>query len=107
MTLDLARLAAQGRAFSTSRPWTPEELEAVLLLERERGLARTTAADHVRNGILTLEDFDQAKAAGFEPKKLEEAHADAEKALKEEGAKAVKDKPSKPAKAVKDKPKNE
>lgn len=83
--IDLLRLAAQGRAYSASRPWTPEEFDAVLLLEKERSLARVSAADYVRNGIMTLEDFDKAAKADFKPKTLEAAHREAEANLKENG----------------------
>lgn len=81
--IDLGRLAAQGRAYSGSRPWEVEELDALLLLERERGISRTSAADHVRNGIMTLEAFDKATKAAFKPKTLEEAQEAAEDALKD------------------------
>ena len=81
--IDLAKLSLQGRAFSGSRPWTPEELDALLLIERERGIARPAAADYVRNGILTLEAFDKATKAEFKPKTLDEAKDAAEALLKD------------------------
>ena len=83
MAIDLARLAGQGRAFSGARPWEPEELDALLVLERERGLGRLKAADYIRNGILTLEDYDKAVKAKFEPKTLEVAAVSAEASLKD------------------------
>ena len=83
MSIDLNKLAAQGRAFSGIRPWTPEELEAVIRLETERGISRLKAADYVRNGILTLEKFDEAVEAEFTPKTLEEASVDVEAVLKD------------------------
>lgn len=81
--IDLAKLAGQGRAFSGARAWEPEELDALLVLERDRGLGRLVAADYVRNGILTLEAFDKATKAKFKPKTLEEAASDAETMLKD------------------------
>lgn len=81
--VDLTKLAAQGRAYSPSRPWTPEELDALLMLERDRAITRTLAADHVRNGILTLEAFDKATKAEFVPKTLEQAAEVAEASLKD------------------------
>lgn len=92
MGINLVKLSAQGRAYSSARPWTEEELEAVLLFERERGLSRTTAADHVRNGILDLAAFDKATKAEFKPKTLEEAEKEKEASLKEEGKKFSKSK---------------
>lgn len=90
MTIDLGRLATAGRAFSAARPWTPEELDALLALEQERTLTRTEVADYVRNGILTVEDFDKATKAKFKPKTLAEAEAGVETSLKEHGASVTK-----------------
>lgn len=81
--INLTRLASQGRAFSSARPWTPEELAALILLEKERGIARVAAADYVRNGILTLEAFDKATKGNFKPKTLEDASAEVEETLKD------------------------
>ena len=81
--IDLAKLASQGRAYSATRPWTPEELDALILLETERKITRTIAADYIRNGILTLEAFDKATKAEFVPKTLEDASKEAEAALKD------------------------
>lgn len=80
---DLTNLAAQGRAYSATRPWTPEELEALLLLERERHIARVTAAEFIRNGIMTLEDYDRAKEADFVPLTTNDAVQKAEALLKD------------------------
>lgn len=81
--IDLPKLASQGRAFSASRAWETEELDALILFERERHVSRTLAADMVRNGILTLEAFDKATKAEFKPKTLEEAAEEAEASLKD------------------------
>jgi hypothetical protein len=83
MAIDLAKLALQGRAFSAVRAWEVEELEALLLIERERNVARPEAANYVRNGILTLEAFDKATKAQFKPKTLDEAAEEVESALKD------------------------
>lgn len=95
MSIDLGRLAAQGRAHSAARPWTPEELDALLLLERERLLVRTEAAEFIRNGILTVEDYDNALATAFKPKTLEQATAAVETSMKEHGASVTKSKDKK------------
>lgn len=92
MSIDLAKLAGQGRAFSASRAWEPEEFDVVLSLEKERNLSRTQAADFVRNGIKTLEDYDKATKAKFVPLTQEESTREAEVALKERGQKVLKTK---------------
>lgn len=79
--IDLTRLAAQGRAHSAHRAWTAEELDALILLETERGLSRPKAADFVRNGIMTVEALDKATKSEFVPKTMAEATAEVEKAL--------------------------
>lgn len=87
---NLAHLASQGRAYSAGRPWEAEELKAVILFVKERGLGRDKAADYVRSGILTLADLDKATKNQYVPKTLDQAHEEAEARLKEEGKKAVK-----------------
>jgi hypothetical protein len=99
MGIDLVRLAAQGRAYSASRPFTPEELDAVIAFQKERGLGRLAAADFVRNGILSLEDLDKALKKDFKPKTQDDAAAEAEKALKGNEF-ASKAKPKKPKKGA-------
>ncbi len=83
---DYANMARQGRAKSPFEPWQPEELEAVLLIERERGIPREQAAEYVRNGIMTLVDYDKAVAKKIAPKSLNEmvetVKAQTRKALK-------------------------
>lgn len=80
--VDLTKLTAQGRAYSAVRAWEPAELDALLALERERGIGRLLAADYIRNGILTLDAYDKALAAEFKPKTLEEAATAVEVTLK-------------------------
>lgn len=81
--IDLAKLAAQGRAFSAARPWEPEELDALLALERDRGIGRLAAAEYIRNGIVTLDAYDAAVKAKFKPTTIGEAHVAAEASLKD------------------------
>lgn len=90
MSIDYAKLVPQGRAKAHGQPWEPEELEAVITLERERKLDRRDAADYVRNGIMSVEDFDKAQKAKFKPKTQKEAVKDMQKSLKERGEKVVK-----------------
>ena len=81
--IDLPKLAAKGRAFSGTRPWETEELDALLTLERERKISRLLAADYIRNGILTLEGYDAAVKAAFVPKTTANVIAEAEALLKD------------------------
>lgn len=83
MSLDLGKLASQGRAFNGSRPWSEAELDALLLIERERKVQRTIAADYIRNGIVTLQAYDAAVKANFKPKTAADAVKAAEAALKD------------------------
>ena len=91
MSINYTNLVAQGRAKAIGRPWLPEELEALLTLERECKISRTIAADYIRNGIITVEDYKKAQEVEFIPKTLDEATAEAEKVLKEAGQKAIAD----------------
>ena|SRR3990167_7170276 len=90
MSLNFTNLVAQGRAKSPGVCWGEQELDALITLERERKLTRVVAADFIRNGILTVEDYDAAIAAKFTPKTLEEAGKDAEQALVLAGQDAIK-----------------
>ena len=90
MSIDFAKLAIQGRAKSPSQAWEPEELEALILLEKGRNIPRTRAADYIRNGITTLEDFDKAVEAEFVPLSQDEATQKAAEDLKKRGEEVVK-----------------
>ena len=92
MGLDILRLYGQGRAKAPNQLWSPEENDFVHLLCKERGLNRPVAADFVRNGVMTLEDYDQATAQAFKPKKLDDVVNDAIEELGDEGKKALKGK---------------
>jgi len=98
MSINLGQLASQGRAKSSSQPWATEELEALLLLEKERSLNRLDAADYVRNGILTVEAYDASKEAAFKPKTIEDAKAEVDATLMKGGALFGKAKVVKPKK---------
>ncbi len=74
---DLPKLASQGRAFDGSRPWTEDELTALILLEKTYELDRKTAAEWVRNGIVSVEQYEKALEVGFSPKSLETVKAEA------------------------------
>ena len=88
--LNYENLVTQGRAKAFGVPWSNEELEALLMLEKERKLSRTLAADYIRNGIKTLEDFDKATKKEFVPLTIEEAKKEAEKIIEKRGKEAVK-----------------
>lgn len=86
MSLNWEKLVSQGRAKAPGVPWSDEEHQAVLALSAERGLHWLTAADYVRNGVMTSEAYDAATKADFKPKTLKEAAEDSLSALKEAGA---------------------
>ena len=68
--VDWAKLSAQNRVKAVGIPWTPEEANAIYNLK--------IPADYVRKGILTLKDYEKAKASGIEkPKKKEELEKEA------------------------------
>jgi len=90
MSLDFSKLVPQGRAKANGVCWSETELELLISLERERGLARNVAADYIRNGISSLEDFDKATKSGFKPLNVEEARKEAEENLAKKGKEAVK-----------------
>ena len=70
MNVNWAKLAAQNRVKAVGIPWTPEEANAIYKLK--------IPADYVRKGILTLKDYEKAKASGIEkPKKKEELEKEA------------------------------
>lgn len=94
MAHDLAKLYAQGRAKSGTELWQPEEWDAVVAIATAKNIAWPVAADFVRNGILTVEDYDKATKAKFVPTKLDDAIKSASDGLKENG-KAVKAKAKK------------
>lgn len=89
MSINFAGLAAQGRAKSGSQAWSPEEWSAVCLLVKERHITRISAADYVRNGISTVEAFDEATKKAFVPLSQDEAAKQAEESLKARGAEIV------------------
>jgi len=70
MSIDLTKLASQGRAFSGARPWSEEEQEALKVLV-EGGISRPFAADYIRNGITTVEDVEKAEKKGIAIKSVE------------------------------------
>lgn len=98
MSLNFTNLVAQGRAKAVGVCWSEAELEALILLEKERNLSRPTAANFIRNGIMTIEDFDAAKDVDFTPKTVDEAAKDAAAALVEAGQEVVKKAKGRPKK---------
>lgn len=89
MSLNFTNLVAQGRAKAPGVCWSPEELEALITLEKECAISRVLAADFIRNGILTPEDWKKAQKVNFTPKTLDEATDDMEKGLKKLGKAAI------------------
>jgi len=90
MSLDYTKLVSQGRAKAPNVCWSEVELEALLALEREFKIPRIAAADYIRNGIITIEDYKKAQDAKFIPKTLDQADTDKLSELKARGEAVVK-----------------
>ena len=88
--LNYAKLVSSGRAKAHGVCWTAEELELLISLVKERNVIMTVAADFVRNGVESLEDYDKAVKKDFKPLTVDEAKEKAEKDLKKESKKVVK-----------------
>lgn len=93
--LNYENLVAEGRAKAHGLPWSPEELELLISLEKERGVARVSAADYIRNGIKSLEDYDQAVKKDFKPLTVDEAKEESAKIIEERGQEVVKQRKTK------------
>ena len=87
--LNYAKLVSSGRAKAYGQPWSAKELELVLSIVHDRSISMTTAADFVRNGIGSIEDYDKAVKSKFKPLNVEEATEKAEKELKKESKKKI------------------
>jgi len=87
---NLVKLASQGRAYSPGRGWTAEELDSLIALEKDCNLSRDIAADYIRNGIFTKEEYEASQEAGFTPKTLEVMQAESVVAHAESVRKALK-----------------
>lgn len=80
MSLNWPQLVAQGRAKDIGIAWNDEEHKALAILTAHTGLERNVVARFIREGILTAEEYDAAKATGNEPatrKQLETAATEA------------------------------
>jgi len=89
MAVNFENLVVQGRAKAPGICWSPEEWAAVCLLTKEFNIERTIAADFVRNGIKTVEDYKKAKAKEFVPQTLDEATKEVAKTMEAKGAEVV------------------
>lgn len=89
MTLVNPSLVAQGRAKGPGEYWSVEEWAAVCILTKECNLDRVIAADFVRNGIKTVEDYKKALDKKFIPQTLDEATEEVAKTMEAKGADIV------------------
>lgn len=76
MSLNWPNLVAKGRAKDIGIAWSEDEQEALRTLRDHTGKDFSELAPFVREGILTVEDFDGAKA----PKTRKELEAEADEA---------------------------
>ncbi len=84
-SLDWPKLVAQGRAKDNGVAWSGEEQEALSALIEHTGLDRHIVAPYVREGILTVKDYEAAKAK--EGKKGKATEHKSRKELEKEAAK--------------------
>jgi len=89
MTVNFTNLVQQGRARSPGVLWTNEEWAAVCTLTKECNIERVIAADFVRNGIKTVEDYKKAVEKKFVPQTLDEATEEVAKTMEAKGAEVV------------------
>ena len=89
MTVNFSNLVIQGRAKAPGVCWSAEEWSAVCTVTKEFNLARTEAADFVRNGIKTVEDYKKAVEKKFVPQTLDEATEEVAKTMEAKGAEIV------------------
>lgn len=75
--LNWTRLVTQGRAKDIGIAWNEEEQEAIATLIAHTGAERVEVAQYVRDGILTVEEYDEAQKAGEKPTGREELEAEA------------------------------
>lgn len=88
--LNWANLVVKGRARDIGIGWNEDEWDAILKLEKERGLSRILAAEYLRKGIMTVEDYDKDIKKGNKIK----VHEELEKEAKELGIEFAPETPS-------------
>ena len=88
--LDFTKLVPAGRAKANGIPWSAEEQELLYSLIEERSVERPLAADYIRNGIDSLESYDKAVKAKFQPISISETHGFLNEALEKRGKVALK-----------------
>ena len=62
MLIDWGKLVSQGRAKAQGVSWTDEEMQALVLLCKTFGKRMSEMAGYVRQGILTVEDYNKAQS---------------------------------------------
>lgn len=65
--LNWTQLVTQGRAKDIGIAWSEEEQEALSLIIKHSGLERVDAARYVRQGVMTVEDFEKATKPATRP----------------------------------------
>lgn len=65
--LNWTQLTAQGRAKDIGVAWSEQEQEAISLLIAHTGLERVDIARYVRQGVMTIEDFEKATKPATRP----------------------------------------
>lgn len=80
MSLNWPQLVTQGRAKDIGIAWSEEEQLALAALIEHTGLNRQGVARFVREGILTVEAYEAAKAKGHEPASRKQLETEAKEA---------------------------
>lgn len=65
--LNWPQLVTQGRAKDIGIAWSEQEQEALSLLIAHSGLERVDVARYVRQGVMTVEDFEKATKPATRP----------------------------------------
>ncbi len=61
------KLFRQGRAKAIGQPWSEKELEVLCHIAQTKGHAFSEVAPYIRNGVMSLEDYEKALNKGVEP----------------------------------------
>ncbi len=83
-------LVRQGRAKNVGIAWENEELDALYDIVNKANISRVEAAEYVRNGAMSFEDYQKMVSKGVKP----ETREDVEKKAKLAGVKFAPEAPT-------------
>lgn len=82
--LNYEKLVRDGRAKSFGTPWSPEENEALVAISQATGKHFRDIAPFVRNGVLSVEDYQKAIDSHLKPPSEKEAQEMAKEQFKKD-----------------------